>query len=399
MSHQILSYYSGKVIQEQIVNSAKNKEAVIKYTDSFGKRPDIIQFEGDILDSIKKGATSFHISEEHWSDPLKLKPGMTKTQLDELRTTYDIILDIDSKNFEHSKICAHLLIEALKFHNIQNIGIKFSGNKGFHICISHQTLPKSINNTPTKLLFPDAVRITSSYLKELIKPHLAKRLQSQDPFSLVDIDSILISNRHLYRTPYSLHEKSGLVSLPIKKEDILTFKKEQAKPENIKTFTPFYIGDKEESKQLLIQAFDWYSKQKPKEEPKNQFEEIKVKINQKNFPPCIQEILNGIKQDGRKRALFILINFFKSTGYPTEDLKTIVKDWNIKNYEPLPDNYLQSQLNWHKTKKSILPPNCQNASYYLDLKTCKPDNLCKLIKNPVNYAIRKSRFKKTPKSS
>lgn len=389
-----MSYYSQKKIQEQIVNASKNKEAVTRYSNSFGKRPSIIQFEGDIFDSVKKGATSFHISEEHWSDPLKLKPGMTKTQLDELRTTYDIILDIDG-DFESSRICTNLLIKALEFHNIENIGLKMSGNKGFHICLSNQTLPKTINNIQTNLLFPDAVKITASYLQELIKPHLIKELKTPDPFSKVDIDSILISNRHLYRAPYSLHEKSGLASIPIKKEDILTFQKEQAKPENVKTLIPYYIGEPEEAKQLLIQAFDWYSKQ-PKEEiqEQRQYEEIKVKINQNNFPPCIQEILKGTKSDGRKRALFILINFFKSTGYLTEDIKAILEKWNKSNYEPLPPSYIQSQLNWHKTKKPIPPPNCKNASYYLDLKICKPENLCKLIKNPVNYAIRKSRFKK-----
>ncbi len=393
-----IAYYSRKDIQEQIVLASKNKEAVTRFANSFGKRPDIIQFDGDILTSIKRGATSFHISEEHWSDPLKLKPGMTKTQLDELRTTYDIILDIDG-DFESSRICTYLIIEALKFHNIQNIGIKFSGNKGFHICLFHKTLPKTINNTPTHLLFPDAVKITASYLQELIKPHLIKQLKTPDPFSLVDIDSILISNRHLYRTPFSLHEKSGLASIPINKEDILTFQKEQAKPENVKTFIPYYMGEPEESNQLLIQAFDWHSKlPKEEEKPKKEYQEITVKINEKNFPPCIKEILKVLKSDGRKRALFVLINFFKSTGYQTEDLKSSLTEWNKKNYEPLPPSYIQAQLNWHKAKKSIPPPNCKNASYYLDLKVCKPDNLCRLIKNPVNYAIRKSRFKKTPKS-
>ena len=36
-----------------------------------------------------------------------------------------------------------------------------------------------------------------------------------DVEKFLEIDTVLISSRHLYRMPYSLHEKSGLVSLPI----------------------------------------------------------------------------------------------------------------------------------------------------------------------------------------
>ena len=40
---------------------------------------------------------------------------------------------------------------------------------------------------------------------------------------LMDIDTLLISSRHLYRAPYSFHEKSGLISVPIDQDKILEF--------------------------------------------------------------------------------------------------------------------------------------------------------------------------------
>ena len=53
------------------------------------------------------------------------------------------------------------------------------------------------------------------------------------------------------------------------------------------------------------------------------------------------------------------------------------------------------QLRYHKQqKKKILPPNCDNPAYYLDIGICKPDNLCNKIKNPISYAIRKSKHLK-----
>jgi hypothetical protein len=55
-----------------------------------------------------------------------------------------------------------------------------------------------------------------------------------DPFKILSIDSILISSRHLFRMPYSINEKSYLVSLPIDPNKIMDFKKEMANPENLK---------------------------------------------------------------------------------------------------------------------------------------------------------------------
>ena len=132
--NSILEFYSRKDIQRQILLAAKDREIAVKYGDrGFGKRPDIVQYDLDILELVKQGATSFHISEEIWEDPLNLTPGMTKKQLDSLRKGWDLVLDIDSKEFEYSKILASLLIDALKFHGINYISLKFSGNAGFHI--------------------------------------------------------------------------------------------------------------------------------------------------------------------------------------------------------------------------------------------------------------------------
>jgi len=88
----LLKYYSNRKVQEALLGISMNREVVPKFNESFGKRPDAIQFESDILEMVKKGATSFHLSEEHWSNPLLLKSGMTKSQLDIMRTKWDLIL-------------------------------------------------------------------------------------------------------------------------------------------------------------------------------------------------------------------------------------------------------------------------------------------------------------------
>ena len=414
-------YYSQKEIQEELLRQAQDKECQAWFNSIRGRRPEVVHFLGDIQDLIKQGMSSFHISEERWHDPLTLKPGMQKKELDTLRKGWDLILDLDSKELSYSFIAGDLLIEALKFHDIKNYSLKASGNHGVHIGIPFEAFPDEVNGVPIKDYFPDGIRIIAEYLKNMIKDFLATRILEKDtldqacikaqktkeeaivngkfnPFALVDIDSVLVKSRHLYRAAYSINEKSGLVSIPLK--SIQDYDRENAKPENVKVKLKFLDKEntiKGEAKQLLVQAFDWViKKQATNPFPENVIPRIyelpKTAIKEEHFPPCIKLISAGL-DDGKKRAIFILINFLGNMGWNDEHIKTYLLEWNKKNKEPLPEAYISAQLAWSKKQnKKLLPPNCDNASYYKGLNICRPDGFCSTIKNPVNYATKKSRM-------
>lgn len=220
-----------------------------------------------------------------------------------------------------------------------------------------------------------------------------------NPTSVINVDTLLISSRHLFRMPYSLHEKSLLVSVPFNPEKVLEFTKNNAKPENIKISDFKFLDRKQvkpgEAKQLLIQALD-YMWDEAKETPA-ELREIEIPehaIPEQFFPPCIKLGLDGLK-DGRKRFLFSLLNFLTCVGWTYEQKQEVVKKWNEKNAEPLRETITVTQLRYQKQKqKKMLPPNCQNLMYYVDIGTCKPDNLCRKIKNPVQYSKRKTRYLK-----
>jgi len=414
----LLKYYKRKDIQKAILTDAKDKEIAVKYSDKgFGKRPDTLQHEGDILELAKQGATSFHASEELWTNPLQIDTLMKDKEMQALRKGWDLVLDIDSCDLEFSKLGADLLIKALKYYNIKSIFCKFSGNKGFHIGVPFEAFPNKVHEKETRLLYPDGPRKIALYLREMIRKHLAKEILKKyevkelmkksnkkfseliinnrlDPFALIDIDTILISKRHLYRMAYSFNEKSGLVSLPIAIDGVLGFDKEKAKPENIKPEKYFLERDKVtkgEAKQLIVQAFDFNIEKEDLDiKEKREFNIPTKAVQEQFFPPCIKFILRGL-EDGRKRALFILVNFLSSLGWGYEQMEKFLKDWNKRNSTPISEGYLTSQIKYHKTqKKNILPPNCANNLYYKDLGVCKPDNLCGKIKNPVNYSTRKT---------
>ncbi|MEM4637633.1 MAG: DNA primase small subunit domain-containing protein [Candidatus Woesearchaeota archaeon] len=222
-----------------------------------------------------------------------------------------------------------------------------------------------------------------------------------DLSKIVAVDTILISSRHLYRMPYSLHEKTGLVSLPFDIKKILKFEKSDAE---ISKFKPHPFLDRDscisgEAEMLFQKAFDFqsekykkdYLKEIYKNDKREKYADLNAKaIPEEYFPPCIKKISLGL-EDGKKRALLILINFLSSCNWSYEQIEDYVLKWNERNSpEKLRDTYIKGQLRYHKTQKEKLPPpNCDNRGYMIDTQFCNPDEFCKKIKNPAQYASRK----------
>jgi hypothetical protein len=432
----LLKHYKRPEIQQAIVDAAKDKEVAVSFgLKGFGKRPDMLKYPNDIMEFAKQRATSFHCSEELWGNVLQLKPGLKREELDSIRKGWDLVLDIDCKILEYSGIAAHLLVQALKHMGIRSVSVKFSGNHGFHIAVPFEAFPKKVYGKDTKGLFPEGPRKVAAYLKEMIREHLAammlekedaaaiaKRAEKKfseivkggkfDPYSFLEIDTILISSRHLYRMPYCFNEKSGLVSIPIDPEKILEFDKEAAKPENVAIsgirFLDRSKAAPEEAIKLFVNAFDLAKEREieenreVQEKKKREFTKLETAVPELFFPPCVNNILKGL-EDGKKRSMFILVNFLSNVGWSDEMIDKKLKEWNKKNREELREVTITGHMSYQKRRsKSILPPNCDNKMYYQDIRICTPDNLCKKIKNPVNYAIIKARMhqenaKKAPK--
>ena len=499
-------YYSQPEIQKAIFEFSKNREISPRYFEGFGKRPDAFQYPNEIFALAQKGATSFHCSEELWEDPLKIETGMSEQELNEIRIGWDLLIDIDCKWFDYSKKAAEAVVKVFNDHGINNIGVKFSGGKGFHILLPWNAIPRVIGNELSKNMFPELPRKLITYIRfkaeqEMIKilpkdfyeqfkdvkikkgikcnscreiaevyefvNHFCpkckrrelRRITEQDKqskkqykcpdcrvafkaektdkiyeckncnissknkpgnfsteieidlFEVLGLDLILVSPRHLFRMPYSLHEKTALASVVISPDKVSDFemKDANAMKAKIRNFSP--KAKEGEAKELIREALDWtknneiksgISKEKIQGKYAN-FKPIKlVGVSENQFPPCINKILKGMV-DGKKRALFVLINFFRSIGLDKDDMEKKILDWNQKNNPPLKQGYITSQLTWSYKRKPLMPPNCRE--YYQGMAVCVPDHLCNTVKNPVNYIIKKNfasnksgKFKKSNKS-
>ncbi len=401
---EILKHYSNPIIQKEILSVAKDREVVGSLKDgSYLKRPDTLLYPKDIEERVKKGVVSFHCSVEKWFQPMQLSVNLRQEELDNLRKSFDFLIDIDAKvKLEHAIATAKVVYNFLKDLGTKPT-IKFSGSRGFHIGISSNAFPEKIDFKETRKRYPEIPQILAEYISEKIKDQLLEELIALEggvaslvktvesvselsPYEFVDIEKNW-GNRHLFRMPYSLHPKYWLVSLPIKFNDLKNFKKEMAKPENVKINVKFLVNKEGEATELLIKALEWKAKQ-PREiiKPKIIKRKYKRPIPEEYFPPCIKSILKGLT-DGRKRSLFTLATFLRAMNWKQEDIEKRIKEWNLKNSRPLSERIIKTQLKWHfRQNRELMPANCRSHLFYVSIGVCKPDQYCQ--KNPVNYPFK-----------
>ncbi len=408
---QLLDYYSREDIIEQLLKNAKDREVAGAFFDgTYDQRPNILQYHDDVIQMVKKGVTSFHFSVERWKRPMQL----TAKNYEQLRKGFDLIIDIDSKlGLDEAKLAAVLVCKLLEKYSIKNYSIKFSGRRGFHICLPWESFPNDINYKPLASMYPEIPRIIAGFIrkeieneliKELVKKKSAKELiaileeppEKLDPFYFVEIEKNW-GNRHMFRAPYSLNEKTWLVSMPINIDQLDKFTPDMAEPSKLPPVPAkyeFFHGEKNEAINLLTAAMDWDTSIKKEAVRKPAPSKInwEKKIPEDLFPPCLKLILGGLS-DGRKRSIFTLASFLRMMNWSQPEIESKIFEWNEKNKSTLPTSILKSQLRWNQQNQRT-PSNCDNDQFYSSIGVCRPDETCKAggkinITNPINYPFRK----------
>ncbi len=416
---EVYAYYKREDVQEALLKISKSREVVGVFRDgAFSTRPNTLVYPKDITTLVSNGAVAFHGSLERWSNPMSV--GSDKYEKG--RTGWDLILDMDCENTEHGKVAVHVFLHSLKKHGVKNVSVKFTGGTGFHMGIPYESFPENVDYVPISAQYPAVARSIVNYIrdfsrrrleKELLKKWSMEELAEQtgkkvgeimaddgiDPFKVVDVDAVLISPRHLFRLPYSLHEKSHMVSLPLRPGELDDFKKEDALPGKVRFIRNFLTeSEKDEAAMLVTEAVDWTAKREiDKVRKVRRLFTPKSAVPVELAPPCVKNILKGIS-DGKKRSLLILINYFSSLGWKWDQITEVLLKWNEKNSPQLREGYMKGQIRWHERRgKPKPPPNCANPGYYESFGVCQPEALCggdkKSIKNPVNYALRKLKKK------
>ncbi len=420
---QLVEYY--EKMAGEIVRNSKNREVAGAFWDgTYDQRPNIVQYSSDVVQMARKGITSFHLSVEHWSNPMAI----TSESYEKLRTGWDMIIDIDSKikseinpdmAVEKSKMIALVICDFLGKYGIKNYGIKFSGRRGFHICLPWIMFPKEIDYTPLEKLYPKVPRIIAEFIREktafqanneLAKDNtfrtdeakslielLGEDRKEPKPYHFVEVEKDW-GKRHMFRAPFSFNEKTWLVSVPISYSGLKNFNRKNAEWDKVLygNHPEFFKGEKEEAAGLLLDAIDWHAQNKKEQKQKpdiKKIPKIENKITEEHFPPCVKLMLEGLA-DGKKRSLFTLINFLRMMNWTQREIESKIMEWNTKNKPPLPQSVVLSQLRYMERKELVPPSNCDSNAYYIDIGMCRPDAICKggtdkiTIKNPIRYPFR-----------
>jgi len=395
-------YYKTPRIKNRFMFNSEEREIVPRYNGgAYGSRPDKLNMKGDLEHFIDNNAAEFHASVEHWKNPLMIDEVEDPNLL---RTGWDLLIDIDcDHSFTLAKYTAQLIIEKLEELGLQNIGVKFSGNRGFHLSIKDDAFPREIQGEHFSNLYPELQEKIITYLrhelkdnmKELVRKHglekeMQTRDQGEDPYKVSDIEQGW-TGRHLFRMPYSLHSGSGLVSLPIPKEEVLGFEKEQAKPENVIPKHQFFIEPEENEAENLVKTVLEFEEENPdlfrdrsNYDKDSSFQTPDEAVPEEEFPPTIKEILKGL-DDGRKRGLFILIKFLQCTGWEWEQIREGLRQWNQRNNPSLEDGKIDRMVSYHKRQdKELPPPNYDAKGYYKDMGVYQGEEMA----NPVSYIFK-----------
>jgi len=227
-------------------------------------------------------------------------------------------------------------------------------------------------------------------------PDSFEEVEAVDDYA--ELDLVLVASRHLFRMPYSLHEKTALASVVLKREELENFTLRDASPMGVEIREFYPENTENEAKRLLMDALSWKKNKQTEDEKlqmekykgeKPKYENLEIKgATEEMFPPAINKLLKGLN-DGKKRGLFILITFLKTLNFTPEYINNKVREWNKLNNPPLKEGYVKSQLDWHlRQRKKILPPNYDNESFYKDLGLIDKKQE---TKNPIVDVVRRLR--------
>jgi hypothetical protein len=203
----VISYYSRQEIQQSIFSFARDRKiAVVRNFHPIFQR---LRKPEDILPIMLRISES-HTSGRQWPS---MHGTISRYAPDGQMTGCDLVTEIDYKrSWSKSFDIARPLVKFLRELGVCFL-VKFSGHTSPHIIIPAEAIPEGLHGASAYRSFFSLVRNKvkqSSYL-----------------------DRSFSRPSHFLRLPYSIHELTGKVSVPIRPEDYDSFSPRQARMESV----------------------------------------------------------------------------------------------------------------------------------------------------------------------
>jgi hypothetical protein len=183
----------------------------------------------------------------------------------------DLVIDIDVKgNYKEAFRQGRKVLDFLDSCNAP-YRVKFSGGSGPHIIIPYEAFPESLSGAGFDRAHSLLFKIITS----------RSRAGS--------IDGSFTSTSHFFRLPYSLNENTGLVSLPLRREQYDDFSPSMAEVSNVQVDDDWFQepgeGAKEALKEILRDGLGRRKNvddilQPPRDRHRRRFEELQRRIEE-----------------------------------------------------------------------------------------------------------------------
>lgn len=279
-----------------------------------------------------------------------------------------IFFDIDCNNdLKAAKKSAIILSELIRQRiriDYDQIGLFFSGNKGFHITVSCKVFePK-----PTEL-------ILKLYKK------MAQNAQAQ---GVSFVDTSVYTNRRLWRLVNSVNSKSGLYKIPLLHKELLYLSIDAIKLLAKRPRCQNSLSDDNRDKN----AVKWFKtalscmKKLETEPDSSEYPNPSDFKNGWRTPPCITNILNSSLPDGiRHNAYLCLARFYSWINMHPQELEEKIAALDSKN--PIPDpKSIQRIIDWASKhsgfagcENDVLKQFCNKENcFYYKIKTQKGES-------------------------
>ena len=285
------SFYLRNDVLEALAFQATNRELALYW----GKDRTIRGLKAESVEEFRSIINCYNTdrpfsilrSVESFSDPLELsiKPPSS------LRIEWDFIVDIDAEEFELSRRAAYKLMRLYEVFNLPYL-MKFSGRRGFHFIT-----PGKVFDVGTQKEWLDAYPELPKKIAEFLNACLNELK--------VKLDFSIYKPRHMIRMAYSIHQESGLASIPL--DNPVRFKLEDAKPENLKASIDYLRLDYEPGcgLELLKAVSNWL--EDTYVEPAVKVLSYGCKHEGEGSYKWIETLMEHSVDDGRHRLLWLIV--------------------------------------------------------------------------------------------
>jgi len=313
-----LTYYTDEVIQTLSLQ-CKDREIFLKSGENVSHRPLQVNSAEELKWLIqtfnKNSILGIHVTIEKFSDPLLL----AEQSPDKLRVGWDLLIDLDTDNIQDAKRTALAVIALLNHFCINSVKVKFSGRRGFHIIIPGLAFHNFKTDREFITAYPNVPKAACRFIEACLKPEQKKG---------VTFDYEVYRPRHLMRLAYSLHEETGLVSMPVDVSKINGFDVNDAKQNNVDIDYGWInlkarIG---EASKLMDAVSEWI---KINRKNVQGIKIVRPQTTSRNQIKWIEKLLETPVSDGRHRITWLILAPYLVTvkGLDLEDAYDVIMAW------------------------------------------------------------------------